>query len=91
MNSNIGVGEYLKEDYDEILNLSSDRGDMEESWEEWKTNKTKALKKFKSMGMITIDIIVTPSELVEYCREKGVEINGRSRASFIAYKTSFLG
>ncbi|MEL7222570.1 MAG: hypothetical protein AAGJ93_14705 [Bacteroidota bacterium] len=86
MESIIGVGEYRKQDYQEILRLSDDRENMDETWEAWKANKNKGLKNFHQMGLKTIDIMVYPRELVKYCREKGLRINGESRANFISFK-----
>ena len=90
MESNIGIGEYRKEDYQEILRISEDKENMEETWEEWKANKNRTIKNFHNMGLKTIDIIVTPKELVKYCREKGLKINGKSRANFISFKVMTL-
>jgi len=90
MNKNIGIGEYRKEDYQEILSLSKDRDNLDATWEDWKKNKKNAVKRFRKMGVKTIDIIVIPKELVQYCRENGLEINGDSRAAFISYKVSRL-
>ncbi len=90
METNIGIGEYRKKDYKEILRVSEDRDNMDESWKEWKTSKNRAIKNFQKMGMKTIDIIVTPEELVKYCRENGLKINGESRADFISYKLTML-
>lgn len=90
MDSNIGVGDYRKEDYQEIYRLSEDKDNMEETWEEWKANKNRAIKNLQKMGLKTIDIIVTPKELVKYCREKGLKINGKSRANFISFKVMML-
>lgn len=90
MNTNIGVGEYRKEDYQEIYKLSEDKDNMDPTWEEWKKSKSDALKKFKKVGIKTIDIIVLPHELVKYCRENGLKINGKSRAGFIKDKVMKL-
>ncbi len=88
MNAIIGIGEYLKKDYPEILSISEDRDNMDDSWEKWKANKNEAIKNFKKMGMKTIDIIVVPKELVKYCRENGLPINGKSRASYVSYQAT---
>jgi len=82
----IGVGEYLKEDYQEIYNISDDKENLDKTWEEWKANKSRTLKEFKKMGIQTIDIIVTPREIVNYCRKNGFNINGESRSRFIQSK-----
>lgn len=86
MKSNIGLGEYRRRDYKEILSLSEDKENMEDTWEEWKANKNRVIKEFEKMGLRTIDIIVIPQELVKYCRENGLKVNGESRAQFIQHK-----
>ena len=90
MNTVFGIGHYLKEDYEEILNLSEDRENMDETWLEWKKSKATAIKNFKNMGIKPIDVIVIPKELVKYYRENGLNINGKSRANFISFKVSKL-
>lgn len=85
-----GIGIYKKEDYQEILNISSDRETMNATWKEWKKNKEKAVRNLLASGVRPIEIPVTPRELVDFCRQKGLEINGHSRANFISYKTSLL-
>lgn len=86
----IGIGQYRKEDYNEILSLSEDRENMDATWEDWKKSKAKAVKNFKIGGVYPIDIVVIPSELVNYCREQGLKINGKSRSKFIASKASLI-
>lgn len=54
MNLIFGISEYRKEDYEEIYKLSEDKEDMEETWEEWKLNKTKAKNDFHKMGIKAI-------------------------------------
>jgi len=59
---------------------------LEKTWEEWKANKNRTLEEFEKMGIQTVDIIVTPREIVNYCRKNGFKINGESRSKFIQSK-----
>jgi len=88
MSLNLGIGEYRKKDYQEILNISEDKDNMDETWEEWKANKRKAILRFEQMGFKAVDIIVTPKELVKFCRKNGLPINGKSRSEFVTFKMS---
>ena len=90
MNAITGIGVYRKEDYPEILRLSEDRDNMDQTWEEWEKSKSKAMTNFKNMGLKTMNITVSPIELVNYCRTKGLPINGQSRSQFISFKASLL-
>ncbi len=90
MNTIVGVSEYRKEDYQEIYNLSEDKHAMDDTWEEWKASKNRALTNFQNIGLKTVDILVTPKELVQYCRENNFKINGKSRSQFVSHKVSIL-
>ena len=90
MNTVFGIGHYREEDYEEFLNLSEDREDMDDTWLEWKNNKTNAIKNLKNMEIKPIDVLVIPKELVNYCRENGMKINGKSRSNFISFKVTQL-
>ena len=87
---NLGIAVYHKKDYPEILNLSEDTESMNETWEEWKEKKKMMVENLKNMGLEPIDILVTPRELVAYCRERGLPINGDSRANYVQFLVSKL-
>ena len=89
-NQRIGIGEYLKEDYEEIRKISEDRDSLDLTWKAWKQNKENGKKRFLNQGYDIVDIIVRPMELVQYCRSRGLKINGESRANFISNKVNEL-
>jgi hypothetical protein len=90
VNTLIGIGVYKKEDYLEILRLSVDSEKMDETWESWKKSKAKTQQSFRKLGLKTVDILVKPKELVDYCSVRGLEIMGENRAQFITHKVQQL-
>jgi len=86
MNSLLGMAVYDNEDYKEILNISDDKPVMNETWETWKRKKEEAVSNYRKMGINVVDVLVKPKELVDYCGEKGLNINGKSRAQYVSYK-----
>ena len=82
----IGIGTYLKEDYDEILSISDDRDTLDQTWEDWKSNKERTKKRLESKGLKLADILVHPKKLVKFCRARGLKINGNSRSRFVSEK-----
>lgn len=86
----IGIGEYLKEDYEEILKISEDRDNLDHTWKDWKKNKENSKKQLIEQGLNLVDIIVRPAELVKYCRDRGLKITGKTRSQFISFKTQEL-
>ncbi|HAS44794.1 MAG TPA: hypothetical protein DCS93_30220 [Microscillaceae bacterium] len=86
----IGIGVYRKSDYEEILKMSVDSSELDNTWEEWKANKERTKKHLQSLGMEVIDVLVTPEELLNYCRENVLRIDGNARSQFVSNKTSQL-
>ncbi|MEN0050982.1 MAG: hypothetical protein AAF806_28210 [Bacteroidota bacterium] len=85
MQQPIGIGYYRKEDYEEILRISSDRERMNDTWEEWKKKKEKTVRNLKLAGVTPIDVLVLPRDLEIYCYEQGLKIDGAARAQYVSY------
>lgn len=82
----IGIGTYLASDYEAIRQISSDTDNWCDTWDAWLKNKTQAQQHLMSAGIKTVDVVVKPDELAQYCQERGVKINGESRAQFVQWK-----
>ena len=75
----IGIGVYRKKDYSKIRELSEDRDNMDDTWEEWEVNKKKAQQRFEQMGVRVVDVLVKPTALVEFCQKNGLRVDGSAR------------
>jgi hypothetical protein len=71
---------------DEIRSLSTDKDTMNDTWEEWQQAKIRFQKTYQQAGVTPVAILVLPVEGVRYCRERGLAINGESRAQFVSWK-----
>lgn len=79
----LGIGEYRKEDYPEILLISDDRDILDQTWEEWKNRKKEVVKQLRNSYTTIVDVVVYPKELEKYYKENGLLINRSSRAEFV--------
>ena len=79
----IGVGNYRKEDYEDIRRISMDKEAFFDTWEEWKIEQNKVKQNFINQGFNAIDVLVKPLELEIYCGQRGLEINAKSRAEYV--------
>ena len=84
----IGIGVYRKKDYPRIRELSTDRVSMDDTWEEWEANKKQAQKRFEQMGIHTVDVLVKPTALAEFCQKHGLHIDGAARSRFVSENTT---
>ncbi|MDP2937394.1 MAG: hypothetical protein Q8O86_12985 [Dehalococcoidia bacterium] len=78
------VAWYRKEEWDDLLKVSEDRDDLEATYEEWLVEGQKFLKRLRSAGMEARKVDVDVRELVRYCKEQGLPVNGESRANYAA-------
>jgi hypothetical protein len=67
-------------------NISEDKADFFDTWEEWKAQKEKSVAQLKEKGTIVLDVVIYPKEFLEYCHKEKLEINGSARSQFVTDK-----
>jgi hypothetical protein len=82
----IGVGWYTPASYIELLAVSDDRSELSDSFEEWERHARKTLFVMRGEGHEPEQVFVNIAELVAWCRERKLPINGKSRADFVSNK-----
>jgi hypothetical protein len=82
----MAVATYRKKDYPEILKISEDRDTMDPTWEVWRESKESTVKMLHDMGVVTVEVLIRPAELVRYCREHRMVVNGQARAALAREK-----
>jgi len=81
----LSVGWYKPEDWDRLRDISEDRDELEDTFEEWESYALKALQEIESTGQILEKVMIDPEQLLRWCNSKGVAVNGSSRAEFAAW------
>jgi hypothetical protein len=82
----VGIAWYRREQWNRLREISSDRDDLEETYDEWVGDAVKALENLHAAGIDPVKVPVDTEELVEWCRGKERPVNGQSRSSFVAEK-----
>ena len=78
----LGLGCFKKEQYQDLLKISSDAEKMYPTWEDWLIAKEKTKRRLMSIDQICVDVEVDLFDLMDYCQREGLKINGESRAQF---------
>ena len=87
MENIILIGTYKKKDYPTIVSIVSDRYRMPRTWKKWKKSKKKAKKTLKGYGIKTMEIEISSTELIAFCKKNDLEnINKKARSLFIHSK-----
>jgi hypothetical protein len=89
----VGIACYRSEDWARLREISEDADDLEESWQEWKTANDRFLRDCLSRGFVCYEVQVDLDELIAFCRQRRIPVNGDFRAMFAAEKirTKFAG
>lgn len=86
MNPIFGLAWYKKEDWNRLLEVSEDKSKIEETHDEWLKNAENAIKNFKKKGIKIEKVQIDLNELIRWCNERNLSLNGEARANFVTHK-----
>lgn len=79
----IGLGWYSRAAWHRLLEISEDRDQLDDTYEEWEASARRALQQIKNSGGQVEKVPIDPERLLRWCNEKGVAVNGASRAEYV--------
>jgi len=85
MSYNFSVACYRKDQYQLLLENAVDADSMDDTWEYWKKNKDKTIRRFKKQGMNCTEMEIDVNELIEYCRKNNKPNNGATRSEYVSW------
>ena len=86
MISTVNLAYYEKKDWDYFLSIIDDREVMPDEWDDW-FKKYSNLKSFMILeGFFIKEVIIDVNELIDYCVERNIKIDGKARAQFVQLK-----
>lgn len=82
----IKLAYYRKKDWKRFLNMIDDRDKMHGSWHDWHKAFQKTKRELINQGFEVLDVVVDLDELFQYCKTKGIKIDGSARSQFVQAK-----
>jgi len=79
----INLAYYNKKDWSRFVEVIDDRHVMHERWEEWFEEFKRTKKLLEAEGFVVHVITVDIDELIRYCFQKGIKIDGKARSKFV--------
>lgn len=83
----LGVAWYRRDQWSRLLEVSRDRHDLEDTYDEWVAVAQKRFDDLARAGIRVHRVEIDIEELVEWCRETNRPVDGSARAIFTANKT----
>ncbi len=81
-----GIAWYRREQWQRLRQISADVEFLEETYEEWLKEATKALGELEKAGVSVTKVDVDVEELLKWCKDQGIAVDGGSRSRFVADK-----
>ncbi len=84
MNKHVKIAYYRQQDWNRLLAIISDREDMYDTWQEWYESFKRTKKQLSKNGLIVQEFEVDLDELIKFCFQNGMLIDGKARSQFVA-------
>lgn len=86
----VGFAWYRPEQWQRVREISADADDLHDSYLEWLQSAEERLKELRSSGLRVERVDVHSEELILWCNERDLEINGEARSRYVAERLSKL-
>lgn len=81
----VGVAWFDREQWGLLRRVAADREKLDDTFEEWEANARRALANLKSDGVDAKPFEVRISELLQWCAERNLTIDGAARAEYVSF------
>jgi len=82
----IAAAWYRPSQWRRLKEISEDAAEMEGSYEEWKAHGVRAINRARTLGRRVEKVDVDVEELLAWCGQMDLPVNGESRARYAATK-----
>ncbi len=80
-----GICWFQPEQWERLVEISEDREILDDSYDEWRKNTSRTFDEIRSHGKSVQKVRVNLEDLLAWCNENGLPVNGRSRANYAAF------
>lgn len=81
----VGLAWWQADQWTRLKEISEDRDNLEDTYEEWRKNAAKAFQEFEASGQSVSKVSINLEALLAWCNEKGVPVNAKYRAEYTAH------
>ena len=82
----LGIAWYSRKQYEGLLEIATDRDNLEDTYEEWQATAEKMMVELSRPGVLPRKIHIDVDELVSWCKSHNRPVDGAARTIFVADK-----
>ena len=79
----VGLAWFDRKQWKRLIEVVEDRRELDDTYEQWQQSALEAVRAIESQGQKVERVHVEVESLVSWCREKGLPVNGKSRAEYV--------
>ncbi len=81
----VGLGWWQAKQWKRLKEISEDRDNLEDTYEEWRKNASGVIRELEAQGQIIKKISINLEDLMIWSNENNLPVNGASRANYSGY------
>lgn len=82
----LGVAWYRREQWNRLLEIASDRDQLEDTYDAWKSTAQKQFDELAQAGQPVRKVDIDVDELLSWCDSEDRPVDGAARAEFTAHR-----
>lgn len=80
----VGVAWFDRRQWKRLTEVAEDRSELDHTYEQWQQNALDAVRAIEREGQRVEMVHIEVESLESWCKEKGLPVNGKSRAEYVA-------
>ena len=78
----VGFCWYQREEWEKLKATAVDKDALDDSYDEWKSNATRAIKDLRDVGQLVQKVKINIEQLDAWCEKNGVENTSEARSRY---------
>ena len=79
----VGLAWFDRRQWKRLTEVVEDRKELDDTYEQWQQSALQALQMIEREGQRVEKVHIEIESLVSWCKEKGLPVNGKSRAEYV--------
>jgi hypothetical protein len=79
----VGLAWFDRKQWKRLTEVVEDRNELDDTYEQWEKSALDAVRTIERQGQRVEKVHVEVESLLSWCNEKGLPVNGQSRAEYV--------
>lgn len=81
----VGLAWWQPEQWDRLKEISENRDELDDTYEDWRKNAAKAIREIESTGIVVKKVRIDLEDFLAWCHENEIPLSAEARSKYAAY------